>query len=112
MGVRSCTGLSQPHFVKLKLEPTLQNTSNIFGKGNYVVSLNMKYISIISPFNFQFLHYDPKRRNINNTENVKQVCGWEGSIRSDSDFIHKIGITLRSLGVLRSYLRQKKWWFY
>ena len=37
---------------------------------------------------------------INNIENISQGSGWEGSIRSYSDFIHKIGVTLRALCAL------------
>ena len=49
---------------------------------------------------FSIFAIDPKERNINNIENVIQGCGWEGSISSHSNFIHKIEITLWALCVL------------
>ena len=57
-------------------------------------SLNMKYISIFSQPNFQFLSYDPKERNINNIENVTQGFELEGNIVSYPEFNDKVEIAL------------------
>ena len=35
----------------------------------------MKYISIFSRFNFQFLQYDPKERKVDNIENNNKDVG-------------------------------------
>ena len=66
-------------------------------KDTIFFSFNMKYISIFSQPNFQFLSYDPKERNINNIENVTHGFELEANIVSYPDFIDKMGIALWAL---------------